>query len=161
MYPCTYWTAGWVARQPIRTFCRINKFVAMAGSATTVVLRMLATATLGGRFCLALSYCEHRQMNNRWAVVWTRCTKWWWCSMVQPVTGKVDALDAAVNTCRAERTGVRANDTVAFRHFFLSPTFFFFTPSSVSSIASRLEGNPWSYWHRASQDSICIVNGGS
>ena len=50
---------------------------------------------------------------------------------MQPVNGKVDALDAAVNICRAERTGVRANDTVAFRHFFLSPTFFFYTQQRV------------------------------
>jgi len=40
-------------------------------------------------------------------------------------SGEVDALDAAVSTCLAEKTGVRANYSIAFRRVFLSPTSFF------------------------------------
>jgi len=45
-------------------------------------------------------------------------------------SNEVDALDAAVSTCLAERTAVWTNYSLTFRSIFFSPTSFFFLLST-------------------------------
>ena len=49
---------------------------------------------------------------------------------------EVDALDASVSTCLAERTGVWTNYSFTFHRVFLSPTSFFLSLRSPTSFPS-------------------------